>query len=341
MQLPDLSRLALQQASTGQPRQTLWEYLISENVAKEEDCTEVKDMKDKNQNENCAIEGFLMIKDLDNPQNREEEVRYIPNPDDSYIEVDVKSRVKSGDQTVENEVKTTTRRLETISHGSRNLLQGNDVIREWVEKHFGSRCALDKKYVYNHIIKKTEFLYMDGLQIIQAGRSRSEKVPTLDKGFLAMKIYDTEEKKTNDKMPNKGMFEKPYVYIQLVCALESRGFGIELLNTAIAVALANKCYTIALSTLTTPASFYYRNGFKFCSRDGNIVEVDKCYISESEGKERLVHDCVSKDNKRKRSKNDDSENDDSKKIKETPLTPLDFFWSLIRRLSSGSPSVYR
>jgi hypothetical protein len=144
-------------------------------------------------------------------------------------------------------------------------------------------------------------------------------------------------------MPNKGMFEKKYVYIQLVCALESRGFGIELLNTAIAVALANECYTIALSTLTKPASFYYRNGFKFCSREGKIVELDECYISTSEGKERLVHDCVSKDNKRKRSKNDDSENDDSenddsKKIKETTL---DFFWTLIRRLSSGSPSVYR
>jgi len=34
MQLPDLSRLALQQASTGH---TLWEYLIKEKVAKEED----------------------------------------------------------------------------------------------------------------------------------------------------------------------------------------------------------------------------------------------------------------------------------------------------------------
>ena len=95
------------------------------------------------------------------------------------------------------------------------------------------------------------------------------------RGNIFVRLYDTSAAKIQDDMPYQGVFEKPYIFIILVCAAGTRGFGSYLMDMAYKLAYELGCSTVALSALPDPAGFYYgKHGFRFASRDGNIINIE-------------------------------------------------------------------
>ena len=273
--LPSLCDLSLY---TQPVNATLFDHLIEKHGGKKSTCWfHSEDPDHEDENTNCAIEGYLMVKnDLPEPES---EVKFQFGKD---IEV----------TTREGEIRPMRALLDRKSTQEQRLKELKNRHKHYMNNVFDKRCvrgvthAVDKKG--NPVIrpfgitfenfgadlaKYTDWYFIDEWPEPPRTRNTKQEEKSHHRGHLFVRLYDTKEIKEQDDMPHEGVCEAPYVFIILVCASGSKGFGTYLMDMAYELAYKLGCKTIALASLSNAAGFYYKQGFRFASRGGAIIDL--------------------------------------------------------------------
>ena len=156
---------------------------------------------------------------------------------------------------------------------------------------------------------------------------QKRKEPTHHRGNLFVRLYDTLEVKMQDDMPHEGVYKDPYLFIILVCAAGTKGFGSYLMDMAYELSCKLGCSTVALASLPEPEGFYYgKHGFRFANRDGEIIDIKNTpWHEETEKGVKLNQDIKIKDTldnairKRSRDDNDDKDKPTKKRSRQKGL----------------------
>lgn len=297
MTVPDLTLLSLRAPI----ERTLWEHLIYAHVAKEKDCDHfVFPVQDDSDTANCAQEGFLMCR---------------PVPPSS-------SPIQPLGRALRVQIPAGERELAPVprgDHESRKAVFDTKENKSWIRQFFNANCVQVKEVTeydkrgrpsayrengiwwnsqtdpkeesefFDTLVKWTDFMYLDGVQ--KPGKSRRDLPAERGRGLLFMKMFESDSEKSQFGMPYVNEFGSRYMYVILVCASTSRGFGSELMQIAIQAASATGCDRIALSTLPNAAGFYMgKFGFKFVSRNGLFINTEQWVdrVTDSDGRVKLV-----------------------------------------------------
>jgi hypothetical protein len=249
--LPNLSNLPI--------GENLFDFLISNGVAKEAGCTRHKEpivSKEYEQN-NCAIEGYFMFLPLDPRESQPESA-----PRDGDLDVNIP--LPSGTSTV------TMKRTRKFKKDRYAAFEKDE--EAWIEKTFEMVCRRpDGNTVYwndygEALTRMTEYYYLD-----------PEK-----KGHLFVSTFMNQTDKQKAHMPFTGVADGPYLFVALVCAIP--GFGKGLMHIAKEVAYKLGCTGIALASLSNSAGFYYSLGYRFLSKwDGSLVDATRFTKEEVRG----------------------------------------------------------
>lgn len=279
--LPSLCDLSLY---TQPVNATLFDQLIQKDGSKKSTCWfHSEDPAYEDENENCAIEGYLMVKnDLPEPASgvnfsfgNDIEVetpeglrpmRALLNRE-SLQEQRYNELVKRHEYYMKNVFDKRCVRGETQDvdkEGNPKFKNGKPVMRP-----FGITFENFKA----DLAKYTDWYFIDEWPKPPRTRNTEQEEKPHHRGHLFVRLYDTEEVKKQDAMPHDGVCEAPYVFIILVCSSGSKGFGTYLMDMAYKLAYKLGCKTIALASLSNAAGFYYKQGFRFASRGGEIIDL--------------------------------------------------------------------
>ena len=144
-----------------------------------------------------------------------------------------------------------------------------------------------------------------------------------------------QKRKSELDMPSQGEYALPYLYVVVVCAAGSPGYGAVLMDLVQALAAELGIMRIALSGLPNACGFYYSRGYEFCPWSGRIFDVPERYLTLQTNKvtgktktilewDKDVSDPMEVDlrnaEKQKRS-NDDPPPEPSKRSRRSPRRP--------------------
>tara|TARA_B110001450_G_scaffold32672_1_gene28315 strand:+ start:2537 stop:3709 length:1173 start_codon:yes stop_codon:yes gene_type:complete len=290
--LPDLSLLSLKPEPTSA---TLWEVLARPDVknSKDPNCERHGPQTNVDDPTNCAQEGYLMCRN---------DIPVFPGragTAPSKLGESVKVETEDGLRVLKA-LPSRTKAKQQIR--MRNFEQANEV---WVNSYFNKLCVqgqdtiiddngktkeVDRGILYEKfkesLIEWTDWYYLDKEEVL--GRrdtvekknayntdKAAGKTP-LNRGLLFVRYFGTEAEKEEAHMPSVGVFDGEYLYVTLVCANGSKGYGRKLMEMAHSLAGELGVSTVVLATLPDPntAGFYLmKMGYKFASRHGSYIDV--------------------------------------------------------------------
>lgn len=241
MSLPNFSRLSVQA--------TLFEHLAKKGVGKDR-CNRHKEpiVTDDDIVENCAIEGYLMYKEVDDSEVSPKSY------DGKFINVNVGG---SEFQLLPNKKRS--------NPWSDKLEQFELLHKDWINRVFPMVCyrgegllSVQWTSYSKELMKLTEWYYLD----------------PQERGHLFVARVDTASRMNLFHLPDVGKFTGDVLYISLVCSVTGSGFGKQMMALATEVAHKTGCGGIVLSSLSNSAGFYYSLGYQFISKwDGMIIDV--------------------------------------------------------------------
>ena len=289
--LPDLSLLSLKPEPTSA---TLWEVLAHPDVqnSKDPNCERHGPQTNVDDPTNCAQEGYLMCRN---------DIPVFPGragTAPSKLGESVEVKTEDGRRVL----KALPSRTKAKQIRMRNFEQANEV---WVKSYFNKLCVqgqdtiiddngetkeVDRGILYEKfkesLIEWTDWYYLDKEEVL--GRrdtvekknayntdKKAGKIP-LDRGLLFVRYFGTKDEKEEAHMPSVGVFHGEYLYVTLVCANGSKGYGRKLMEMAHSLAGKLGVSTVVLATLPDPntAGFYLmKMGYKFASRHGSYIDV--------------------------------------------------------------------
>lgn len=255
---------------------------------------------------NCAIDGYLMAKEVPNPNPKFVDVQgmfgkdlYVDMPDGRRTLHALLSRSTSTDK---ERFKHLKQRHGHYVHQlfdlrcTQTYVQRRDDNGNYMFYKNGAPMLRSKGIEFDvfgeELARTTDWYFVDEwitkeeLMLRTAGRRQSinsveaEKARELEnkpsgRGHIFLRLYDTLEMKKTDKMPHEGVFAKPYLYIIVICAAGHKGFGSYMMKMAENVAHQCGCTTLALAALPDAAGFYYgKHGFRFKRHDGTNIELE-------------------------------------------------------------------
>ena len=211
--------------------------------------------EDEDPEVNCAVDGFLMAKPVQTALTAEEGaaikrfgkvIRLTMEDGEDFDLKPLLTRFRSG---------TDRRQQFEIEHYA------------WIKTTFPLVCARGKndaitwKSYGAELAKLTEWYFLD----------QDEK-----RGHLFLQLFDTPQRKLKYHMPVAGAFAGRYLYVALVCAAGSKGFGKRLMAVAEKAAQALGCTQLVLASLSNSVGPYFSQGFQFFSSlDGMEIDVQK------------------------------------------------------------------
>jgi hypothetical protein len=309
--LPDLSLLKL---NTEPTTATLWDVLSRPDTknSKDPDCYRHGNQTDIDDPTNCAQEGYLMCRrDLSTVPGWSSAARDLQGQSVTVMTEEGQREFLSLPPRTEKTHEFRMKRFEEInelwinSYFNNLCLQGHDTVLDAK----GREKKVDRGVLYckfrESMIKWTDWYYLDKEQWPDRrssveekkayDRAKEEGKVALNRGVLFMRYFGTEAEKAADHMPHAGVFSRPYLYVTLVCANGSKGYGEKLMKMAHALAGELRIDTIVLATLPDPntAGFYLmKMGYKFASRLGGFIDVSEWIIPHpsKEGKMLFVPD---------------------------------------------------
>ena len=300
MVIPDLTRLTLHAPIA----RTLWDYLIEQKVAKDKDCDKfVFPVQNNKDSSNCAQEGFLMCKTIpqtvctDGHQKLGRTLTVQIEGGERVLQA-----VPRGDETTRRAVFYKSYNQSWISqYFNNNCVQYEEIIDRydngkvktfrqdgivWDVDNKGNKRKEESEF-FKTLVKWTDFMYLDGVGY--PGQSRGDKPEVKGRGLLFMKMFEDDTQKKSFDMPYENEFRHPYMYVILMCARNSKGFGSELMQIAIEAAFATGCTRIALSALPNAVEFYMgKFGFQFVNRSGDVINTDRWVKRSEDGKMKLT-----------------------------------------------------
>lgn len=323
--LPSLCNLTLNRTTTVDS--TLFEYLATQEKkgGKKSTCWyHSEEVGDTNYKENCAIEGYLMYKEVASLPEGSVNMRQMFGQDIT-VETPEGNRVMRA--LLNRLTSTKTRRLQELWNRHWDYLKfvfDKLCVRGYIQaigKDGQPKLNKDKSPKMlpygieftrfgEDLAKFTDWYFIDEWitkqeeSDLEPKRNKPplppERVAEVERlkalprhrGLLFVRLYDTTEVKVADDMPYEGVYKKPYLFVILVCATGSKGFGNYLMNMVYKLAYRLGCGTVALAALPEAAGFYYaKHGFTFASRDGDLIDIkDTPWHKETESGVRLVPD---------------------------------------------------
>jgi hypothetical protein len=305
--LPDLTLLKL---NTEPTNASLWEVLARPDTKNSKDikCQRHGPQTEHDDPTNCAQEGYLMCRSglpaVGGPASARESLGK-----DVMVETDEGQRVFSAlPPRTEKAHKVRNRRFEEINelwmkdHFDRLCYQGYDSVFD----ENGKEKKIDRGVLYSKfkasLVEWTDWCYLDKEDTPGRRASPQDKaayllakgdgrVP-LNRGLIFVRYFGTDEEKKAVGMPHSGIFGPSYMYITLVCASGTKGYGEKLMRMAHALAGTLGVDTVVLATLPDPntAGFYLmKMQYKFASRHGHYIDVSE-WITYNDGKGRFEPD---------------------------------------------------
>ena len=286
--LPNLSLLKSTEGS-------LWQLLANPNTknSKDPDCSKHGPQTETDDPENCAQEGYLMCRNnlpiVDGRSNaardRMGQTVTVQTEDGPINVLALPPRTES--------TNNSRRKIFEAQNEFWNRVYFNGLCYqgyETVTDKDGNQTRVNVGVVYSKfkesLIEWTDWYYLDKetspgrratpeeLAAYELAKSRGT-VPR-NRGLLFLRYFGTATEKAAEHMPHLGVFERPYLYVTLVCASGTKGYGEKLMNLAHSVAGALGIDTVVLATLPDPntAGFYLmKMGYQFASRDGEFIDV--------------------------------------------------------------------
>tara|TARA_B110001452_G_scaffold51314_2_gene39199 strand:- start:4494 stop:5708 length:1215 start_codon:yes stop_codon:yes gene_type:complete len=305
--LPDLSLLKLNIEPT---TATLWDVLARPDTknSKDPDCHRHGPQTDIDDPTNCAQEGYLMCRsDLPTVPGRSRAARDLQGQAVTVMTEEGQREFLSLPPRAEKTQEFRMKRFEEInevwinSYFNNLCLQGYDIVLD----ANGREKKVDRGILYwkfkKSMIEWTDWYYLDKEQRPDRrssveekeayARAKEEGKVALNRGVLFMRYFGTEAEKAADHMPHAGVFSRPYLYVTLVCANGSKGYGEKLMKMAHALAGELGVDTIVLATLPDPntAGFYLmKMGYKFASRLGGYIDVSEWIIPHPDKEDKML-----------------------------------------------------
>jgi len=301
--LPDLSLLKLNIEPT---TATLWDVLARPDTknSKDPDCHRHGPQTDIDDPTNCAQEGYLMCRnDIPVFPGRAGTAR-------SKLGTPLTVLTPDGPRTLGA---LTPRTEATADFRMKRFEQTNEV---WVNAYFNNLCfqgydtiiddngkekTVDRGILYwkfkKSMIEWTDWYYLDKEEAPDRRATKEEKeayalakaagkVP-LNRGLLFVRYFGSEAEKKAVDMPYAGVFGGEYLYITLVCATGTKGYGEKLMQMAHSLAGELGITTVVLATLPDPntSGFYLmKMGYKFASRLGGYIDVSEWIVPNPDPK---------------------------------------------------------
>ena len=251
--LPSLAALQIGQ----QPPPLSFETLIEKKVAKNKDCETL---------DKCNLDGYFMFKEMPlsiygairriwpkDERNKQivlsipgrKNVVMLPRPDGGVAEAPAKG----------------AKSKETPSE--RSFKQFKKDNPGWVRAGgFFDKACRDQIFFSNYgeeLLSYTDWFLLDHVD----GTNQS--------GLLFVSLFDDRDSKIRAGMPHEnGIWERPYLFISLICASEEAKAPLKgsfYMSIAEALAVRLGCPNVVLASLEEPAPYYLKNGYKFVSWD--------------------------------------------------------------------------
>jgi len=301
--LPNFSKLAIATDTK------LFEFLARSKGGKNKKCEEhLSENKESSGDINCAIDGYLMFKELKQQQTKDSKLDGDIKTQKNYIGKYIKIEV--GDQKVEFQPLGPSGSSDNNKSDRFTNFQNQNL--EWTKKTFPIVCRRSPKGRPAVSIEWNEYgeeltSFTDWYFLDKDGH----------RGHLFVQLFYDDKRKDEYEMPSNGYMKSRYLYVALVCAggENAAGYGKFLMRVVEELGKKLECNGILLSTLSNSAGFYYSLGYRFVNKAGGVIDAsDWVSVEEKDGKKRflldLVGDGVEKIAPKKRDR-DDEERDAS------------------------------
>jgi hypothetical protein len=156
--------------------------------------------------------------------------------------------------------------------------------KDWINNLFPVICGKDDNYpdkpfvewssYAEELLSQSDWHYLD----LPPKTEAPMRGVNCFRGVLFVKMLATEEEKKKNKLPYRGEFARPYIFLTLVCAA-APGFGGHLVNVTEALALKLGFDRVVLATLVPSVNTYYKRRYRFMDWRGRTVPVPQDFLT--------------------------------------------------------------
>lgn len=312
--IPNLSGLKLESTSVAPVSVSLYSFLARKDVkgAKDHDNCHYHQERlpdtatPEDYEQNCATEGYLMVKILDTQpvgQVRTDLIgqdlqAMLPKYPGGEAEGKTFVRTEATAKTLTAVPRQTAERVLSVEDRMA-IFQTRENLN-WIRTHWKGLCMRYKDEVKNSkgtvigyretpvlyesykdsLVELSDWYYIDRPEASlhtdgSVSRPRAS-AGTSNRGLLFIKLLSGKQaEKTDAHLPYEGVFSGPYLYIVLVCAAGVPKFGGVLLEFAEQIALMLGVGKIVLSALSNAAGVYYSKGYRFATFKGMELDISR------------------------------------------------------------------